>query len=141
MSTFLVPLLWVPGECKGQPRPRAMSFKGKARVFNPSSAEGFKAGIAVVVKPFIPAEPWEGPVSITIVCQFSRPKSHSTKKGIRPNAPVYHTSKPDADNVAKAIADALTTVGLWKDDAQISAMTISKRYGNPGCWLEVEALA
>ena len=39
-----------------------------------------------------------------------------------------YTKKPDADNLAKAILDALNGVA-YPDDAQIVTLTVRKRYG------------
>lgn len=141
MSAALVPLVWIPGEPKGQPRPRAFAFKGKARVYNPGTAEAFKGAVALAVRPFLPAQPIECPLSVRLFCHFQRPKSHYTKKGLRPTAPVHHTSTPDADNVLKSVCDALTGVGLWRDDSQVARAEIRKEYGDtPGCWLEVRVI-
>lgn len=57
---------------------------------------------------------------------------------------IHHTAKPDFDNVAKAICDAMTTAGLWKDDAQVCRSVIEKWYvakgARAGVWLTVERL-
>lgn len=69
-----------------------------------------------------------GPVQIAILFQFDRPKKHSTKKGLRPDAPQYHTSKPDADKLLRAILDALTGV-CFRDDSQVAYCLVRKHYG------------
>jgi Holliday junction resolvase RusA-like endonuclease len=38
------------------------------------------------------------------------------------------TSRPDADNVAKAVSDGANGI-LWVDDSQIVDMAVTKRYG------------
>ena len=38
------------------------------------------------------------------------------------------TGKPDLDNVAKLLADALNGI-LWHDDSQIVALEVEKHYG------------
>lgn len=37
-----------------------------------------------------------------------------------------HTERPDVDNLVKAILDAMTRAGVWKDDAQVWLLTVSK---------------
>ena len=122
---------FAPGEPKGQPRPRAFAFKGRARVYDPGTAEGFKSAIAAA------AEEWQGrllpgPFSVSIELFFPRPKGHFGSKGnLKPSAPIYHTGKPDLDNVAKAILDALSEksgIGLWKDDNAVVHLSITKRW-------------
>ena len=49
-----------------------------------------------------------------------------------PKRIVHHVKKPDLDNLAKAIKDALKGVA-YKDDSQICSLMLSKEYrGNPG---------
>ena len=51
---------------------------------------------------------------------------------VRESAPRWHTSKPDYDNIAKAITDALTKAGIWADDAQVAIGSVVKRYVGDG---------
>jgi hypothetical protein len=53
------------------------------------------------------------------------PESWSKKR--RATA-LWKSSKPDADNIAKLIKDALSTV-VYVDDAQIAELTVQKVYG------------
>ena len=64
--------------------------------------------------------------------RIPRPKTHySTKAGfLRPSAPSRHLKKPDVDNLAKAVLDELGSV--INDDRQIVALTVKKRYIEPG---------
>lgn len=86
--------------------------------------------------------PWEGPLCVNVSIYFPRPKAHSNKKGLKPDAPRFHTSKPDRDNCDKAILDALTNLGIWKDDSQVAEGTIRKLYApagfQTGAWIEVK---
>ena len=119
------------GDPKGQPRPRAFSRGGHARVFDPGTAEGWKGAIAIAAKPCLPAAPISGPVSIEIAFMFARPGRLRTKKALAmTNLP--HTAKPDADNAAKAVLDALTQIGMWTDDALVSRMLVTKEYTDDG---------
>ena len=42
----------------------------------------------------------------------------------------YPTKKPDADNIAKVVCDALNGLA-YKDDAQVIDLTVHKRFGDP----------
>ena len=126
---------------KGQPRARAFAFGGKARMYDPGTAENWKSCVALAAKPVLPATPLDGPLTLSLAFRFPRPKSHFTKKGLRLTAPVYVTAKPDLDNAAKAIMDALTQLGAWKDDAQVATLNVLKVYGDrPGCDVSIGTL-
>ena len=121
------------GVPRGQPRPRAFSFHGHARVYDVGTAEGWKAQIALAAKPHRPETPIPGPISLTLSFEMPRPKNHfrSGKRAseLREGAPGWHTGKPDCDNLSKAVMDALTTIGMWPDDSQICSLSVSKIYG------------
>ena len=57
---------FVPGIPKGQPRPRAFAFHGKARVFDPGTAEGWKASVALAARDELPPAPLEGALSVSL---------------------------------------------------------------------------
>ena len=70
-----------------------------------------------------------GAVSVSLVFCFSRPKSHLNTKGqLKPSAPAYKVSKPDADKLARAVLDSLTIAGIIKDDALVYSLSVHKRY-------------
>ncbi len=48
---------------------------------------------------------------------------------------IWHTSKPDTDNLAKQLKDAMTRLGFWGDDRQVAAYgRMEKLYGERGEW-------
>ena len=49
---------------------------------------------------------------------------------VKPSAPRYPITRPDALKLTRAVEDALTGV-LWKDDSQIVDERIRKEYGEP----------
>lgn len=66
-------------------------------------------------------------VAIEIAFRFPRPKGHLGAKGIKPNAPKQHTTKPDLDKLLRSTWDALAGI-VFDDDSRISAVTSSKSY-------------
>jgi Holliday junction resolvase RusA-like endonuclease len=58
----------------------------------------------------------EGPVKVTITAYFS----HKTKTG-------WHVSRPDLDNIIKAVLDALNGI-VFDDDAAVCELVASKKY-------------
>ena len=73
------------------------------------------------------AEKIEGAVNMNIIYAFRRPQSLSKKERneIDNGKIVPKTTKPDIDNLTKAILDALNGI-VWKDDAQVAQINIQK---------------
>lgn len=69
-------------------------------------------------------------VQITVDFIFDRPKKHFKSNGeLRPDAPKFHTSRPDTEKLMRALCDSLTGI-CFHDDSQVSQQIITKRYGN-----------
>lgn len=85
------------------------------------------------------AAPLDCPVAVTITAIWPWPKS-MTKKRRRLAGSHYKISKPDADNIAKLVGDALNGI-VWRDDALVARLNIQKQYGLvPATHVTVEAL-
>jgi Holliday junction resolvase RusA-like endonuclease len=120
---------FVKGDPKPQPRPRAFSRGGHARVYDPATAEGWKSLIAQEAKVVLPDKPIEGTIKLVMLFWMKRPKSHFNSKGqVKPTAPFQHIQKPDVDNLAKAVMDALSTLGMWVDDSQVFSLHAIKSW-------------
>lgn len=142
--------LEILGEPKGQPRQRhyvMRSARGvRARSYDPGTANGWKNAVVEAVRPHLPAVPLAGPIRVSAVYRFPRPKGHFNKTGLskKGRESYWHTGKPDRDNIEKATLDALSDVGLWLDDAQVCDGSVTKRYANPGelpgATIEISAL-
>ena len=99
-------------------RPR-MTRNG--RVYRPSKTVAFEKAIRGIVAPL------HGPVKVTVWATFKPPVSWTKKKtAAKMNMP--HIQRPDLDNVAKAICDALNGVA-YTDDSQIAAIEARKVWG------------
>lgn len=128
----------VSGEPKPQPRPRAFARnmgggKFAARVFDAGTAEGWKSQVAAAAKPFLPGAPFTEPLSVNLAFDMPRPKGHLNSKGeVKASAPKHPTGRNDCDNLAKAVLDALTQIGMWQDDGQVVTLNITKRYALRG---------
>ena len=138
---------WVQGNPKGQPRPRAFSRGGHARVYDPGTAEGWKSCMAVAAREHILPDPIDNPVEVNIEFRMPRPKGHyGTGKNasvLKASAPLYHLGTPDCDNLAKAVLDALTTIRFWRDDSPVVRLVVGKCYENgsgPGARVRVEVI-
>lgn len=137
MNTLTFRAYGVP---KGQPRVKAYVRGRHAGVYTPDTANGWKMEVREAVMRAIPkeSETITGPVSVTLAFLIARPKSHLRKDGtLKPSAPVHHTHKYDVDNLAKAVLDVLTDLQVWKDDAQVNDLHVTRAWAiNPhaaGC--------
>lgn len=117
----------VPGEPVPQPRPRVSTRGGFARAYVPAKhpVHAYREAIAAAAKEAGVEETSE-PISVTIDAVFVRPKSHMRKSGVRSDAPKL--PRPDVDNIAKAVLDALQDV--IGDDTSVRRLTVEKMYGD-----------
>lgn len=76
----------------------------------------------------------EGPVMLMIVIHRAMPKKLPplVKKGV-----FHFVGRPDADNNAKLVMDALNEV-VWRDDAQVSTLIVHRVYSHQGASMKVE---
>lgn len=89
-----------------------------------------------------------GPVEVVGTFYLPRPKGHygtgRNAHQLKPGAPQYPTTKPDADKLLRSCCDALGEAGVWKDDAQVvhhDAWKLYAGYGQaPGMVLEVRVI-
>ena len=97
----------------------------------------------------IPSEPlFRGAVAVHATFYFARPKAHfRTGRNchlLRDGAPrFYQSTKPDIDKVLRATFDALTSAGVWVDDARVAEEISRKLYADtrpPGAEIIVEAV-
>lgn len=80
--------------------------------------------------------------------QFVLPRSQATVRaakrnrrlGIAPETPA-HTTRPDVDNLAKLLLDAMVSAGWLTDDTRVIELVAAKRYAGddetPGVELTV----
>ena len=66
-------------------------------------------------------------VFIELTFIYQRPKSLFRKKD--PAERIFKPTKPDIDNLAKAVLDALQDAKILKDDSQVVGLTATKWYG------------
>jgi Holliday junction resolvase RusA-like endonuclease len=84
-----------------------------------------------------------GPLTVVIGFLLPRPKTHYRASGdLRDNAPTWHAKTPDLDKLVRSTFDALTTVGVIRDDANIAAVHATKQYadGSPGARITLTTL-
>lgn len=132
--------LFIPCVPAGQPRAKATTIGGKARMYDqktigkghdkrPHPAVEFRYAVATAVREAWGRAASERPFRVDSVFIFQRPLSKTFKS--RPNPPLWHMSKPDRDNLDKSVLDCLAGI-VWRDDSQVVAGSLEKRTGIPG---------
>ncbi|MEE8382241.1 MAG: RusA family crossover junction endodeoxyribonuclease [Thermodesulfobacteriota bacterium] len=102
-----------------QGRPRFARRGNFVVTYDPEKSKEWKNEIirqAVAQK----AEVLEGALRVELMFRMKRPKS-------LPKKVKYHIKKPDLDNLAKAVLDALSGI-CYNDDSQIVSMGLFKSY-------------
>ena len=124
---------------KGVPIPqgskKAFVVAGRARMID-DNAEALKPWRKTVEKAAqgaMVANNFQGPVAgavaVAVLFQIERPTS--VKRAL-PHV------RPDLDKYQRAVLDALTTAGVWKDDGQVTTISARKVYGStPGARVSV----
>ena len=116
----------VPAVPIAQPRPKAASFNGHARMYEAPKSHAvhdFKASVREAAKLAYCGPPLRGCIKLTILFVLPRPQAMVWKSRPMPRAP--HTKKPDIDNLLKSSVDALAKI-LWCDDSIISSVCAKK---------------
>lgn len=114
-------------ELLGPPIPQKQTRFGNGKAYDPSKDD--KKYIEWQIKPFAPKTPLKGPVKVDFTLYFPVPKGTSgIKKKQMLNHVIHHTKKPDADNCAYIITNAMKGI-VYDDDSQIIDLCIHKRYG------------
>lgn len=133
--------------------------------YNPKKTRVWREAVLRAARstPGYPAEPWTGAVRLTMEAFFERPQRLCRKSD--PAGPIRKNTKPDADNLVKAVMDALTPpknkrtgnkvidevrrregrLGyLWLDDGQVHLGPVDRYYAakgaGPGLIITVETI-
>lgn len=120
----------IQGVPVGKARPRFSTINGYPQAIK---AKGDVVYENLVKLSFRVAKPsdydlFDKPVKMMIEAFFPIPKSFSKKRAKEAAAGmICPQKKPDADNIAKIICDALNDVA-YKDDTQVVMLTVIKKY-------------
>lgn len=121
--------IWVPIEPMGAPRPRVTRYG----TYNDPKYTKYKQIISLISRPQCKVS--EKPISMQIEFFFTIPKSWTKKKK---ESALWHTSKPDSDNLIKGVKDALNGIA-YLDDAQVCSISATKKYSDrAGIMIEIE---
>lgn len=118
----------VIGEVVGKERPRVNTHT--YMVYTPNKTKDYEKLVQQYFKLKYPNhETLLGRLSVEIIAYLKIPKNTSKKKVQEMlEGTISPTKKPDIDNISKSILDAMNKF-VFKDDNQISKLSIEKRYG------------
>jgi Holliday junction resolvase RusA-like endonuclease len=92
-----------------------------------------RAQLNALLKPHKPAEKLTGAIRLEVTWAWQKKQAEDF---------VWKTTRPDLDNLQKALQDMLTQNGFWEDDAQIAELITRKIWvkKNPGIKIKVDKL-
>jgi len=123
----------VNGKPYGQKRARAVRMGGFVRMYSPQGnvdyakavQEAFLEMIRGKTLPFYE----QVPIGVKITAYFNPPKLTKKEQALDLPKHTRPLKKPDVDNIAKAILDALNNFA-YEDDAYVIDLQVVKRYDN-----------
>lgn len=126
MTTFVFE---IPGEPTGKGRPRYANIRGMVRTYTPKKTRDYERHVQQCFRRTLGIRtPLEGPVSVEIRAAFAVPESLSAVRKRRCwGGALRPTKKPDIDNIAKIILDALNGIA-YTDDSNVVDLYTKKVY-------------
>ena len=124
----------VPGAPQGKGRPKVVKIAGFTRMATPAKTVQYEGLVAHAAMQAMNGSPMlDAPAGVNVFIDAPIPASWSAKKQRMALAgEVLPTTKPDADNVVKAIFDGCNGV-LWRDDVLVVDLRVRKRYAATPC--------
>ena len=114
----------------GKGRPRFSTRGGYTRAITPEKTVNYENLVKLSYSLTCGQTNLQGAIKAQIKAFFPIPKSTSKKKANEMElGDVFHTHRPDADNIVKAILDALNGVA-YHDDSQVVHVDVVKLYSS-----------
>lgn len=125
----------IPGEPQGKARARTVRNRhtGASMSYTPAKTTSYEALVQHYYQQAGGGYTEDGTFAVDITAGYGMPKSMSKRKRAEAEAgALLPTKKPDLDNIAKLVCDALNGVA-WKDDSAVVELTVRKVYAaQPG---------
>lgn len=121
--------LTVPGVPVAKGRPKITTRGMFARAYTPAKTRRYEDLIKIAAaEVMLDCPPIEGALVLTVTAYVPMPKSLSKKdRAEAVEGTKKPTTRPDADNYAKAALDGCNGV-LFRDDSQVTDLIVRKRY-------------
>ena len=109
------------------PVPQKHTRFSRGHCYDPSAKD--KAAIQWQARPFAPPQPFSDPAILDLTFYLPIPKSApAMRKRQMANHVIHHIKRPDVDNLAYLVTNALKGI-FYADDSQIVDLVMRKRYG------------
>lgn len=116
-----------------QQQHRVTVQKGKPVFYDSPELAEAKAKLTAYLAKHIPEQPFTGAVQLIVKWCFPVSGKHSDGE--------YKTTKPDTDNLQKALKDIMTGLHFWKDDALVASEVVEKFWSDtPGIWIGIREI-
>jgi len=124
----------VPGPPRGKGRPRFARMGNFVRSYTDAATASYENLIALAASEAHRGSPrLDGPLRVWLLFVLPRPKS-------APKRVTMPATKPDLDNMAKAVFDGCNQAGVWADDSRVVEVFARKEYGEPRCEVRIETV-
>lgn len=130
-NEFFMPMEKVPTSTHQLKQVRVVA--GKPQFYEPPAVKDARAKLTAHLATHRPAAPATGPLTLHVKWCFPVQGKHTDGE--------YKATKSDLDNLAKQLLDVMTTLGFWKDDAQVACLILEKFWASrPGIYIRIENL-
>lgn len=112
------------------------SRNGRIFVYESERAKEARRLLQMVLAPHAPRNPLTGALALDVMWRFPYSgKSHYDGE--------YKQTRPDTDNLDKALKDVMTGLGYWADDALVAREHIEKIWhkAHPGLFIRIKSIA
>lgn len=134
--SFTIPI--IP---KAQMRARHFARPGKSGktfsgTYKDEKQQRYEVQLMQLLEQYRPEVPMSGAIELKVVACLPIPQTKPNwwHKALFHDK-IFHTSKPDIDNLLKNLLDCMEKIGYFKNDSQIFKITIGKRYHEIPSWI------
>lgn len=131
----------IPGQPVAKGRPKFARRGAHVVAYTPEKTVAYENLVKMAATTAMcGTEPSGAPLALSVNLNMQIPASWSKKRrDLAVAGTIAPTKKPDVDNVLKGIKDGCNGI-VWRDDAQVVRVMISKRYSEtPGALVQITA--
>ena len=119
-----------------RPKPKQRPQHGRGYTYTPKETREYEQMVGIYARMAI-KQPLEGAIRVKVDFYLPIPKSWPEgKKRLAEAGDIRPASKPDLDNLEKALFDGINGI-VWIDDAQVVEVHKAEWYGDPRTDVEI----